>query len=65
MIELQPDFLLPAEAVKAGGVAFDLKVGHFQSDCLAGLAVVPVRNRSRFGDTKLERDLSARNGINH
>ena len=45
MVELEPDFLLPAEAVKAGGVAFDLEVGHFQGDRLAGLAVVGLEKR--------------------
>src|ERR1035438_10830294 len=45
MVELQPDFLLPAEAVKASGVAFDLEVRHFQRDRLAGLAVVGLEER--------------------
>ena len=45
MVELEPDFLLPAEPVKAGGVAFDLEVRHFQGDRLAGLAVSCLEKR--------------------
>src|ERR1035441_5529296 len=45
MIELQPDFFLPAEAVKPGGVAFDLKVRNLQSDRLTGLAIVGLEKR--------------------